>query len=175
MLVEMGDETGADGGVGEATLSIQKLALKLLFIVLDGDLLPLAALGMVDVQAIPMDVSNDARIFEISKGLINEGAGDVGRVENVMVRVFGTRAIEVGGRKGAHVERKGIDYTAFLTSTHESGLIPNRLIGDVLGGLGLTELVDENKWIMPKISHVKFLPALARMVGVSGKSEGVVA
>jgi hypothetical protein len=73
------------------------------------------------------------------------------------------------------MERKGIDGTAFLTSTHESGLVPYRLVRDVLRGLGLTKLVDENKGVMPEVSGVKLLPPFARMVSVSEEGEGVVA
>jgi hypothetical protein len=43
------DEMSADSGMGKTTLSIQKLTLKLLFIVFDGDLLPLAALSLIDI------------------------------------------------------------------------------------------------------------------------------
>jgi hypothetical protein len=173
-LVEVGNKVGADGGMGEMTLGVQKLTLKLLLIVLDGDLLPLAALCLVNVRAVPMDISNDARVFEVSKGLVNKGAGGVGRMKNVVVHIFGTGAIEVGGREGSCVERKGVDDTTFLASAHESGLIPNWLIGDVLGGLGLTELVDEDEWIMSEVSRVKLLPALTRVISIKGKSEGVV-
>jgi hypothetical protein len=65
-LVEMGDKMSADGGMGEATLSIQKLTLKPLLIVLDGGPLPLAALSLIDIGAVPMDVSDDARVLEVS-------------------------------------------------------------------------------------------------------------
>jgi hypothetical protein len=117
-LVEMGDEAGVDGSMGETTLSVQKLTLKLLLIVLDGDLLPLAALSLVDIRAVPVDVSDDARVFEISKGLVDEGAGSVGGVKDVVVRVFGTRAIKIGRGEGACMERKGVNDTAFVTSPH---------------------------------------------------------
>jgi hypothetical protein len=49
------------------------------------------------------------------------------------------------------------------------------LVGNVLGGLGLAKLVNENEWVVPKVSHVKLLPAFARVVSVSDESEGVVA
>jgi hypothetical protein len=174
-LVEMGDEAGANGGVGEAALGVQKLTFELLFAVLDGDFLPLAALSLIDVRAVPVDISDNARVLEVSKGIIDEGTGSVGGVENVVVRIFGTWAIEIGRGEGACMKREGVDYTAFLTSTHESGLVSYWLVGDVLGGLRLAELVDEDERIMPKVSGVKLLPSFARMVSISDEGEGVVA
>jgi hypothetical protein len=174
-LVEMGDETSTDGGMGKTTLSIQKLTLKLLFTVLDGSLLPLAALSLVDIRVVPMDVSDDARVLEVSKGVVDKGAGSVGGVEDVVVRVFRTRAIEVGRGEGSCVKREGINDTAFIASAHESGFVSYWLVGDVLGGLSLAELIDKNEWVVPKVSGVKLLPSFARMVSVSEEVEGVVA
>jgi hypothetical protein len=174
-LVKMRDEAGTDGGMGKATLSIQKLTLKLLFVVLDDDLLPLAALSLIDVRAVPVDVSNDARVLEVSKGVIDKGAGSVGGVENVMVRVFRTRATEVGRREGACVERERVNDTAFLTSAHESGLVSYWLVCDILGGFGLAKLINEDERVVPKVSHVELLPAFTRVASVSDKGEGVVA
>jgi hypothetical protein len=174
-LVEMGSEAGANGGVGEAALSVQKLTFQLLFTILDSDLLPLAALSLIDVRAVPMDVSDNARVLEVSKGVVNEGASGVGGVEDVVVRIFRTRAIKVGGGKRTCVEGERVDNTAFLASTHESGLISNWLVGDVLSGLGLAELVNENERIVPRVRGVKFLPSITRMVCVSGNGKRVVA
>jgi hypothetical protein len=39
----------------------------------------------------------------------------------------------------------------------------------------LTELVDKDEWVMPKVSGVKLLPSFTRMVDVSGECERVVA
>jgi hypothetical protein len=175
VLIEIGYEASADGSMGEAALGVQKLTFKLLLVVLNGNLLPLAALSLVDIRAVPMDVSNDARVLEVSKSLVDEGANSVGGVEDVVVRIFRTGAVEIGGREGACVKREGIDDTAFLASAHESGLVSNRLIGDILGGLGLTELVDEDEWVVPKVSHVKLFPTLARVVSVSESGERMVA
>jgi hypothetical protein len=174
-LVEVRNKVGADGGMGKAALGIQKLTFKLLFIVLDSDLLPLAALHLVDIGAVPMDVSDDARVFEVSEGIVDESAGSVGGVENIVVRILGTGTTEVGRGEGMRVERERVNDTTLLTSTHESGLIPYQLVRDVFGSLGLAKLVNENEGVVPKVSRVKLLPALARMIDVSGNGEGVVA
>jgi hypothetical protein len=103
-LVKVRDKAGIDCGVGEASLGVEKLAFKLLFAVLDGYLLPLATLCLVDVRAVPMDVSDDTRVLEVSKGVINEGAGSVRGMKNVVVRIFRTRTIEIGGGERTCVE-----------------------------------------------------------------------
>jgi hypothetical protein len=146
-----------------------------LFIVLNGDLLPLAALSLVDVRAIPMDVSNDARVLEVGKGIVDEGAGSVGRMENVVVRIFRTRTVKVGGGERSCVKREGINDTAFIAGPHESGFIAYWLVGDILGHLGLAKLVNKDEQIVPKVSSVKLFPSFTRMVSVSGEGEGVVA
>jgi hypothetical protein len=174
-LVKVGNKAGADGGMGETTLSVQKLTLKLLLIVLDGDLLPLAALSLIDVRAVPVDVSDDARVLEVSKSLVDKGTSGVGRMKNVVVRVFGTRAIEVGRREGLCMEREGVDDTAFVTSPHKPGLVSYGLVGDVPGSFGLAKLVDENERVVSKVSRVEFLPTFTRVVSVSEGGERMVA
>jgi hypothetical protein len=96
-------------------------------------------------------------------------------VKNVVVRVFGTRAVKVGGRKRTCVKREGMDDTAFLASTHKPGLVSYWLVCDVLGGLSLAKLVNENERVVPEVSRVKLFPSFTRMVGVSGEGEWVVA
>jgi hypothetical protein len=122
-----------------------------------------------------MDVSNDTRVFEIGEGIVDEGVSSVGGVEDVVVRVFWTRTIKIGGGKGACMEREGVNNASLIASPHESGLISNRLIGDVLGGLGLAKLVDEDEWVVPKVSRIKLFPSFTRMVSVSEEGEGMVA
>jgi hypothetical protein len=121
-----------------------------------------------------VDISDDARVLEVSKGIVDKGTGSVGGMEEVVVCVFGTRVVEVGRGEGACVKRERIDDTAFLASAHELGFVSYWLVGDVLGGLSLAELVDKNEWIVPKVSGIKLLPSFARMVGVSDEGEGVV-
>jgi hypothetical protein len=174
MLVEMGNKVGLNSSMGKTTLSIKKLTLKLLLVAFKGYLLPLAALHLVNIRAVPMDVSNDARVLEIGKGIVDEGAGSVRGMKNVVVCIFRTRAIEIGGWERTRIERERVNDTAFLASPHKSGLISYWLVGNILGGLGLAKLVDEDEWVMSKVSHVKLLPALARVVNVSEEGEGMV-
>jgi hypothetical protein len=130
---------------------------------------------LVNVRAVPVDISNDARVLEVSKGIVNKGAGGVGRMKNVVVHILGTRAVKIGRGEGACVKGEGIDNTAFVPGTHKSGLISDWLIGDVFGSLGLAKLINEDEWVVPKISGVKFFPAFARVVSVSEEGEGMVA
>jgi hypothetical protein len=103
-LVKMRDKVGTNHSMGEASLSVQKLTLKLLLTIFNGHLLPLAILHLIDVRPVPMDVSNDARVLKVSKCVVNKGASSVGGMEDVMVRVFRTRAIEIRGGERTHVE-----------------------------------------------------------------------
>jgi hypothetical protein len=145
-----------------------------LLIVLDGSFLPLAALCLVKVRAEPVDIGNDPRVLEIGKSIINKGAGSVGGVKDVVVHIFGTRAVEVGERKRMCVEREGVDNSAFLASAHKLGLISNWLVGDVFGSFSLAKLIDEDEWIIPKVSCIKLLPAFTRMVRVSSIGKRMV-
>jgi hypothetical protein len=120
-----------------------------------------------------MDVSNDARVLEVGKGLVNEGASGMGGVENVVVGVFWTGTVKIGGREGSCMEGKGVNNTTFIASPHKSGLISYWLVGDILGRLGLAKLVNKDKWVVPKVSCIEFLPAFTRMVSVSKGCERV--
>jgi hypothetical protein len=99
----------------------------------------------------------------------------MGGVEDVVVCIFRTRTIEIGRGEGACMKREGVDDATFVTSPHELGLVSYRLVGNVLGGLGLAKLVDEDEWVVPKVSRIKFLPAIARVVSVSEGGERMVA
>jgi hypothetical protein len=130
---------------------------------------------LVNIRAVPVDVSNDARVLEVGKGVVDEGASSVGRMENVVVCIFRTGMVKVGRREGTCMEREGIDNTTFLASTHKSGLVSYRLVCNVFGGLSLANLVNKDEWVVPEVSSVKLLPSFTRMVSVSGEGERVVA
>jgi hypothetical protein len=174
-FVQMGNEAGVDGSMSKVAVGIDELAIDLVFVIIDGGFLMLAAVQLVNVGVEPVDISNNSRVFEVSESLVDECASGMGGMEQVVVHVFQTWVIEVGGRKWLHMEWKGINNTTFSTSAHKVHLISNGLVGDVLGGLCLTKLIYENEWVVPKVSCIKLLPAFTRVVKVSGEGKGVVA
>jgi hypothetical protein len=67
------------------------------------------------------------------------------------------------------MEWEEVNDATFVASTYETGLISDRLVGNVLGSLCLTKLVHEDEWIVSRVSHIKLLPAFARVVSTSDK------
>jgi hypothetical protein len=121
-----------------------------------------------------VDISHHTRVPKRGHSIVNKFSSSVGRVKEVVVCVFGTRAADIGQGVGVYMERKGMNSSSFLPSIHEASLISYWLISNVLGGLGLAKLVDKNKQIMPRVSSIELLPSFTRVISVGDDREGVV-
>jgi hypothetical protein len=95
--------------------------------------LPLVAVKQVSIRAEPVDVRDHTRVFERDDCIVDEEASGMRGVENVMVRIFRTGTIEIGGRERASVEWHGIDWGTLLSRTFNSRFVFNDFEGDISG------------------------------------------
>jgi hypothetical protein len=122
-FVQVREESGTDGGMGKAALHIEQLTLDATLVVLYLRATPLEPFKLVNIGAVPMDVSYDSRVSKIDDSVVNALKCCVGGVEDAVIRIFRTRTSEIGGREGASVEGHGVDRSVLLSSPQEPCLI----------------------------------------------------
>ena len=87
-------------------------------------------------------------------------------VEDVVVRVFRTRAVKVGGRERMGMEWHRVNWGTFLSCTLNSCLVFNDLERHVSGCFRLPLLIDKDEGVLTGVGRVELLPSLTRMLGV---------
>ena len=83
--IEVGSELGANGGISEVLFHHAELALSTVFPSVKFNLLALYCLEFILMCLIPVDISNNARVFEVNNGIVNEELGGRGWMEDVKV------------------------------------------------------------------------------------------
>jgi hypothetical protein len=128
--------------------------------------LPLVSIEQVGVRAQPVHISNYTRVFKGNDCIIDEEASSMRGVENVMVCVFGTGAIKVGGRERTGVEWHGVNWGTLLSRTFNTRLILHYLEGNVGSCFCLPLLIDKDEGVLTGVCGVELLPSLTRVLGV---------
>ena len=164
--VEVRGESGADSSVGEVSLHHTKLALGTAFSSIKFNSLALYHLEFVLVCLIPIDVSNNTRVLEIYNGIVDEESRGGGGVKDVKVIVFDPRTVKVGGGVCSCVEGNGILGVALLTNSYKVSVHADLSKGDIMCHLILTILVEEDKWVLLRITTVIFAPPVSWMIWI---------
>ena len=164
--VEVGSESGANGSVSKVALHHTKFALGITFLLVKLNLLALYCLEFTLMYLIPIDVSDNTRVFEIYNGVVDEKTRSRGWVEDVEVIVLDPRAIEIGCGMCSCVEGNGVFGFAMLASPYKMSINPNLSKGDVTCHLILPILIEEYKWVLPHITTVIFAPPIPWMIQV---------
>jgi len=87
-------------------------------------------------------------------------------VENVKVIIFDPRTIEIGGGVCACMKGDGKLRVATLASPYKVSINPNLPEGDIACHLILSVLIEEDKWVLPRITAVILTPSNSWMIGV---------
>ena len=164
--VEVGSELGADGSVSEMVLHHTQLALSATFPSVKFNSLAFYHLEFTLMHPIPVDISDNTRVFEVYDGIVDEESGGRGRMEDVEVIVFDPRTIEIGSGMCACMEGDGIFRVAALASPYKVSVDPNLSEGDVACHLILTILIEEDKRVLLHITVVVLTPSGSWMVQV---------
>ena len=164
--VEVRNKLGADGGVSKVAFHHTKFALGITFLPIKFNLLALYHLEFALMCLIPIDISDNTRVFEIDDGIVNKELGGRGRVENVEVIIFDPRAIEIWCGMCLCVKGDGVLRVTMLASPYKVSVNTNLSEGDVACHLVLTILVGKNKWVLPRITAVIFTPPVSWVIRV---------
>ena len=165
-VVEMGNESGVNSGISEVSFHHTEFALGAVFPLIKLNSLALYHLKFALMCLISIDVSNNTGILEIDDGIVDEKLGGGGRVENIEVVIFDPRTIEVGGGVCTCMEGNGILRVATLASPYKVSIDSNLSEGDVACHLVLPVLVEEDKWILLRITVAVLAPSGSWMVWV---------
>jgi len=164
--IKVGSESGADGSVSEMALHHTQFALSAIFPSVKFNSLVLYHLEFTLMCLIPVDISDNAGVFEVYDGIVDEESGSRGGVEDIEVIVFDPRAIEIGSRVCMCMEGNGIFRVAALASPYEVSVDPDLSEGNIACHLILTILIEEDKWVLPRITAVVLTPSGSWMVWV---------
>ena len=164
--VKMRDKPSADGGIGEVVLHHVKLALSAFFPSIKFDLLALYHLEFDLVCSIPINVSDNTRVFEVYDGVVNEESGGGRRVEDVEVIILDPRAIKIGGRVCACIKGNGVFGVPPLTNSYNVSVNSDLSKGDVSHYFVLPVLVKEDKGVLSCITAIVLTPPSSWVVRV---------
>jgi len=164
--VKMGNKSGANSSVGEMSFHHTELALGTIFPLIELNSLALYRLEFTLMRSIPVNISDNTGILEIDDGVVDKELGSGGGVENVEVVIFDPRAIEIGGRVCTCVEgNRKLGVTPFASS-YKVSVDPNLPESDIACHLILSVLVEEDKWVLPRITAVILAPPSSWMIWV---------
>ena len=100
----MGLKACANCYMGQVPLAIQHLLFGIALLTVQVKALPLDIFKLVVLGAKHVDVSYDSRVPKVVEGIIYDKTRSATGVEDSMIGVLDTWAIEVGSRIGARVE-----------------------------------------------------------------------
>jgi len=164
--IEMRDEPSTDGGICKVAFHHAELALSDIFPLIKFDALAFYCLELALMRPIPINVSDNTRVFEIYDGVVDEESGSGGGMKNVEVVVFDPRAIEIGRGMRTCVKGNGIFEVTLLASSHEMSVDPNLSEGDVMSYLILSIFIEEDKGVLLRITAIVLAPSWTWMIGV---------
>jgi len=165
-VVEVGNKSGADGGIGKVAFHHAKLALGIIFLPIKLNLLAFYRLEFALICSIPIDISDNTRVLEIYDGVVDEESRGRRGVENIEVVVFDPRMIEIGGRVCLHVKRDGVLWVPLLANPYNVSVNSHLPTSDILCYLILTILVEEDEGVLPRITIVILTPSIPWMVWI---------
>jgi len=164
--VEMGNESGANGSIGEVALHHAKLALSTFFPSVKLNSLTFYRLKFALVCLIPINISDNTRVFEVYDGIVDEESGGGGRMEDIEVVILDPRAIEIGGRVCVCVKGNGVFGVSPLANSYNMSVDSDLSEGDVSCYFVLPILIKEDKGVLLRITAVVLAPSSSWVVRV---------
>jgi len=165
-VVKMGGESGANGSIGKVSFHHTELRLSDIFPLIKLNSLALYRLEFALMCLISVNVSDNTGILEIDDGIVDEELGGGGGMEDIEVIVFDSGAIEIGSGMCTRVEGNGELGITALASPYEMSINSNLPEGDVTCHLILPVLIEENKWVLPRITTVVLTPPTSWVVWI---------
>jgi len=164
--IEMRNESGANGGIGEVALYHVEFALSVVFSLIKLDALVFYCLEFTLMHSIPINVSDNTGILEIYDSVVDEKSRGRGRMKYIEVVIFDPRAIEVWGGVCTCVERNGVFGVALLANSYKVSIDSDLSEGDISCNFVLPILIEEDKGVLPRITAVVLAPSKTQMIWV---------
>ena len=152
--VKIRDKPSVDGSISEVSFHHIEFALSAVLPFIKLNSLAFYCLEFTLMRPISINISNNAGIPEINDGIVDEESGGRGRVKDIEVVIFDPWTIEVGSRVCMCMKGDGILRVTVLASPYDVSIDTNLSESDILCHLILTILVEENKWVLPRITAV---------------------
>jgi len=143
-VIEVGNESGANGSVSKVVLHHTKLALSVFFPLIELYSLAFYCLKFALICAIPVYVSDNTRVFEVYDGVVDEKLGGRRGMENIEVVILDPNAIEIWGGVCTCVKGNGVFRVPPFANPYDMSINPNLSEGDVSCYLILPILVEED-------------------------------
>ena len=164
--VKVRGKSDVNGSMGEVALYHVELALGTFFPSVKLDSLALYRLKFALVCPIPINVSDNTRIFEVYDGVVDKKLGGGRGVKDVEVVILDPRVIEIGRRVCACMKGDGVFGISPLTNSYNVSVNSNLSEGDVLHYFVLPVLIEKDKGVLLCITTVVLTPSRSWMVRV---------
>ena len=164
--VKMRNEPSANSGIGKMSFHHTELALSIALSSVELNSLALYHLELILICPISINVSDNARVFEIYDGIVNEELGGGRRVENVEVIILDPRMIEIGRGVCLCMKGDGVFRVSLFIDSYNVSINPDLSEGDVLRYFILPILIEEDKRVLPRITAVVLAPPISWVIRV---------
>ena len=164
--VKVRSESGANGGIGEVAFYHAKRTLSAFFPSVELDSLALYCLEFALVCPIPINISDNTRVFEVYDGIVDKELGGGRRVEDIEVIILDPKAIEIWKRVCASVKGNGVFGVSPFTNSYNMSINSNLSEGDVARCFVLPVLIKEDKGVLLRITAVVLTPSSSWVVRV---------
>jgi len=164
--IEVRSELSANSSMSEMSLHHTELALSTTLAPIKFNSLVLYRLKFTLMHLIPIDISDNTRVFEVYDGIVNEELGGRGGMENVEVIILDPRVVEIWSGMCLHMKGDGVFGVSLLANPYNVSVNPNLPKGDVLCYLILTILIEEDKRVLLHITAVVLTPPSSWVIWV---------
>ena len=165
-VIEMGGKSGANSSVSKVALHHTKFALSIVLPSIKLNLLALYRLELALMCSISINVSNNARVFEVYNGVVDEELGGGRGVKNIEIVIFDPRVVEIGRGMCMCMERDGVLGVSPFADSYNMSINPNLSEGDVSCNFILSILIEEDQGVLPHITAVVLAPSDSWVIGV---------
>ena len=164
--IKMRDKPSSNCSISEVAFHHAKLALSVVLPFVKLNTLAFYRLELTLMCSVSIDISDNARDFEIYDGVVDKESGSGGRVEDVEVVIFDPRTIEIGRRVCTCMKGNGVLGVTLLANSYDVSINSNLSESDISRYFILSILVEENKWVLSHITTIVLAPSRTWMVWI---------
>ena len=164
--IEMRNELGANRSIGEVAFHHAELGLGIVFPLVKLDTLAFYCLELALMCPIPIDVSNNTRVFEIYNGIVDKESGGGEGVKDVEVVILDPGVIEIRRGMCMCVEGNGVLRVTLLANSYDVSIDSNLSESDISCYFVLPILIEEDKRVLLCITAIVLTPSETWMIWV---------
>jgi len=164
--VEVGNESGVNGGISKVVLHHTEFALSAFFPSIELNSLALYCLEFTLMCLIPVNISNNTRVFEVYDGIVDKELRCGRGMEEIKIVVLDPRMTEIGGRICLCVKGNGVFGVSPFANSYNVSVNSGLSEGNISCYFVLPVLIEEDKRVLLYITVVVLTLSSSWMVRI---------